>query len=87
MLRTNAKSHQLIKHGKTSYPQIFAQYLPKLSKARYLKTDAPQVPQKVPAMLVLYLLLRIRILVYLRTRCGNSKIFYVSKITGHHFRG
>ena len=41
----------------------------------YLKAEILQVPQKVRAVLVRYLLFGIRILVYSCTGCGTSKIY------------
>ena len=54
-------------------------YLPKRSKQRYLKDEALQVPQEVRTVLVRYLLLGIRILVYSCTGCGSSKIYLCLK--------
>ena len=56
-------------------PQIFVRDLAIWSKPRYLKAEALQVPQKVHAVLVYYLLSGIHILVYSCTGCGTSKIY------------
>ena len=73
-------------HSLTYISQIFVRYLPKWSKPRFLKAEALQILQKVRTMLVWYLLLGIRILVYSFTGCGTSKIIYVSKVTSSFSR-
>ena len=57
------------------FSQIFMQYLTKWSKSIYLKAEALRIPQKVRTVLVWYLLLWIRILVYSCTGCGTSKMY------------
>ena len=51
----------------------------KWSKPRYLKAVKLQLPQKVRTVLVWYLLLVTRILVYSSEVCGTSKIYLCLK--------
>ena len=82
VLRTYAKSHQfnqehenfLLHNFITFVPQILVPYLQKWSKPWNHKAEASDIFKKVRAMLVLYLLLGIRILVYSCTVCGISNI-------------
>ena len=82
VLRTYAKSHQfnqehenfLLHNLITFVPQILVPYLQKWSKPWNHKAEASDIFKKVRAMLVLYLLLGIRILVYSCTVCGISNI-------------
>ena len=82
MLKTYTKPQRLIKHTKISdsivpliFCKFFLRHLPEWSKPRYLKAETLQVPQKVPPMLVSYLLWRIHILVYSWTGSSTSKIY------------
>ena len=54
-------------------------YLPKWSTPRYLEAEVLQLPQKVRAVLVKYLLQAICILAYLCTDCGTQKIYLCVK--------
>ena len=78
VITTNTKTQQPIKNTKipcvTCITQLFVRHLPKWSKLRYVKSEVLQVPQKMQAVLVYYLLLGTRSLVYSYTGCGTSKI-------------
>ena len=82
-LRRYAKFHQLnqthwnvVTYSFPGFPYLFEQYLPKWSTLRYLKADEFDLSQKVRTVLVWYLLLGIRILVYPCTECGTSIIHF-----------
>ena len=78
MLRTTTKPHQLIKPTKICYSVVLLVFR-KLSYQIYrnglLKAEVLRLPQKVRTVLVRYLLLGIRILVYSCTGCSTSKIY------------
>ena len=81
MLRTNTKPRQLIRQAKISY-SIVSLVFHKFSYRTYrngpnqvLNAEVLQVSQKVRTVLVRYLLLGIRILVYSCTGCDTSKIY------------
>ena len=80
MLRTNTKPRQLIRQAKISY-SIVSLVFHKFSYRTYrngpnevLSAELLQVSQKVRTVLVRYLLLGIRILVYSCTGCRTSKM-------------
>ena len=66
-------------HSLTCISQIFVLNLPKWSKPRYLIAEVCWVTQKVQTVLVQYLLLGIRILVYSCRGCRTSKIYFCLK--------
>ena len=59
----------------------------KWSTPRYLKVEILQAPEKVRTVLVSYLMLGIRILVYSCTECGTSKIYFCLKDERSSFSG
>ena len=62
-------------HSLTCISQIFVSNLPRWSKPRYHKAEVCWVTQKVQTVLVRYLLLGIRMLVYSCRGCRTSKIY------------